>query len=562
MSTAVDTIKERLTIVDVVSSYVQLEKAGRQFKARCPFHSEKTPSFYVSPDRNSFHCFGCQASGDIFSFVEKIEGVQFADALKLLADRAHVDLSAFRKGAQGEDKSLYEVLELATDFFEAKLHTSPEALQYLMSRGLTKETIQEFRIGYAKEAWHELETYLGNKGVRMEYAEKAGLIVKKNEGNGFYDRFRGRVMFPITNATGAVVGFSGRILPSVADGKEVAKYVNSPETDLYKKSKVLFGYDKAKRAIAEQNACIVVEGQMDLCMSHQAGTKHVVAVSGTALTFEHLRLIQRFTNTVLFCLDSDKAGIQALKRSAELAFAMQMEVKVIPLKDNKDPADLILSSATIWQSVTERPISLIEFLLEDMGKDGKTEEYSKRITKDLVPLIKTMTNTIEQALAVKKVSDKLGISDTAVWSAVKSARGVTDENSVAMQKNVSSQTAQKDRIMHIRELLLGAARSIASLDEMIHRELARIDEECGRAKGDSPPEEILSRFASVFEVSYGSDNPEKQEKSVKELLREYEKESIKEAVEHIMNTIKKTGGGEDDLKKVQALSIKLRGVSI
>ena len=422
MSTAVETIKERLTIVDVVSSYVQLEKSGRQLKGRCPFHNEKTPSFYVSPERNSFHCFGCNVSGDIFSFVEKIEGVAFVDALKLLADRAHVDLAQFRKGGEGsQDKSLYEVLEYATEFYEGKLQTSPEALQYLLSRGVTQDTIREFRIGYAPDTWHQLETYLGSKGVTIDHAEKSGMIVRKNEGNGFYDRFRGRIMFPITNSTGAVIGFSGRILPSIAEGKDVAKYVNSPETDLYKKSKVLFGYDKAKRAITEQNSCIIVEGQMDLCMAHQAGTKNVVAVSGTALTFEHLRLIQRFTNTLIFCLDSDKAGIAALKRSAELAFAMQMEVRVIPLTHSKDPADFILSSPDEWIQATKKSIPLIEFLVELNTQDGMVEEYSKRMIKEIVPLIRGIANAIEQAVAVRNVAEKLRISENAVWAAVKSA---------------------------------------------------------------------------------------------------------------------------------------------
>ena len=559
MSTAVETIKERLNIVDVVSSYVQLEKSGRQLKARCPFHNEKTASFYVSPERNSFHCFGCNTSGDIFSFVEKIEGVAFVDALKLLADRAHVDLGQFRKGGDtGEDKSLFEAMEYATDFFAGKLQTSPEALQYLLSRGITQDTIAEFRIGYAPDSWHQLETYLGSKGISVDHAEKSGMIVRKNEGGGFYDRFRGRIMFPIANSTGHVIGFSGRILPSIALSKETAKYVNSPETDLYKKSKVLFGYDKAKRAITEEGNCIIVEGQMDLCMAHQVGTKNTVAVSGTALTFEHLRLIQRFTNTLVFCLDSDKAGIQALKRSAELAFAMQMDVRVIPLSHSKDPADLILSSPDEWIQATKKSVPLIEFLVELNTQDGLTEEYSKRITKEIVPLIRGIANTIEQAVAVRNISEKLRIPESAIWTAVKSA----PERKEQVMEKIDKQVPSKDRLQSIQELLLGARTASTRDSEHIKTSMDRIHAECGIVFEDNIPKDILSRFALSFEVGHGSEDEKKQHTSILELLKEYEKECIRTSIERIMEEIKKTGGGEEELRQVQALSIKLRAIGV
>lgn len=561
MSTAVEIIKERLNIVDVVSSYVSLEKSGRQLKARCPFHSEKTPSFYVSPERNSFHCFGCNASGDIFSFVEKIEGVAFIDSLKLLADRAQVDLSQFRKGAGvPEDKSLYEALEHATDFFEGKLQTSADALRYILSRGITQDTIREFRIGYAPDSWHQLETYLGSKGIRVEQAEKAGMIVKKNEGVGFYDRFRGRIMFPIANPSGAIVGFSGRILPSVTEGKSVAKYVNSPETDLYKKSKVLFGYDKAKRAIAEENRCIVVEGQMDLCMAHQAGTKNVVAVSGTAMTYDHFRLIQRFTNTVVFCLDSDNAGIQALKRSAELAFATQMEVRVIPLLHSKDPADLILESPDEWILLTKKSVLLIDFLVGFYTKDGVVEEYPKRMVNEIIPLVRVMVNPIEQAVAVRNISEKLRISEASVWSAVKSAPA---KEVRTLDEVVAKQEYLKERIHTIRDLLLGATRSLPDHQFYIQNKIESIHNECGMDSPDPDlPEELIMTFAAEFEVRYGSENSDLQKISIDTLLLDYEKECIKIRIQELMNQIKNTGGSDEHLKQVQDLSIKLKGIKV
>ena len=246
-----DQVKENLSITDVVSTYIRLEKSGSQFRARCPFHNEKTPSFYVSPERKSFHCFGCQAHGDIFTFVEKIENIPFFEALKILADRAGVTLTSKEKSK--EETRLVLLLKDATEHLEHNFKNSPEAREYILERGITEETIRTFHIGYAKNEWRDMFTYLAGKGYQPEEMVEAGLVIEAKEENGkikgWYDRFRGRIMFPIRNVSGVTVGYSGRIMPSLVDPTVAqGKYVNTPETPLYHKSKILFGYDKIGRA--------------------------------------------------------------------------------------------------------------------------------------------------------------------------------------------------------------------------------------------------------------------------------------------------------------------------
>ena len=275
MNSPVAKIKERLSIEEVVSSYIKLKKAGANLKAKCPFHNEKTPSFFVSVDRGSYYCFGCGASGDIFTFVEEFEGLDFRGALKLLADRAGVELAAYTKEmkeAENEKEKLYRAMEEATLYFCDNLTQNREVLNYLKTRGLNEKSIKDFRIGFALLDWRLLYFYLQKKGFSDIEMEKAGLV-KKSE-KGFYDRFRGRIMFPISDSSGRVIAFSGRIFSaqggSASGGVEQAKYLNSPETPIFSKHAVLYGIYKAKDSIRKNNFSILVEGQMDLILSHQA----------------------------------------------------------------------------------------------------------------------------------------------------------------------------------------------------------------------------------------------------------------------------------------------------
>ncbi|MDQ5971600.1 MAG: primase, partial [Patescibacteria group bacterium] len=328
-------IKTRLSITDVLSSYIELIPSGVNYKAKCPFHNEKTPSFFISPVRNGYYCFGCGAKGDIFSFVENFEGVDFKGALKTLAERAGVPLVYTKQ--EGDNRTiLYEIMDKATQYFENEFAKSNEARAYLISRGLTDETIKSFQVGYAPDGWRNLSDYLIKMGYTQSDLDKVGLI--KISEKGIYDRFRSRIMFPISDSSGRIIAFSGRLFGKESDTE--AKYLNSPDTVLFNKSNVLFGIDKAKLAIRQRGYAVIVEGQLDLLLSHQMGVTNTVAVSGTALSstvidaensINNLGLIRRLSSNIIFAFDGDSAGVRAAGRSALIALSLDMQVKIAVL---------------------------------------------------------------------------------------------------------------------------------------------------------------------------------------------------------------------------------------
>ena len=411
-------IKERLNILDVVSTYIKVDKAGTQFRARCPFHNEKTPSFYVSPSRGNYHCFGCNEHGDIFGFVMKIEGLQFKDALRILADKAGVTLSNFKKE---EESHLVDILEAATIFFEKTFSQNTEAKNYLAGRGVNLESIQKFRIGYAPNDWRQLYNILKKANYSDEEIVSSGLCIR-HEKNGqltYYDRFRNRVMFPVMNASGKVVAFSGRIL-DVEDkskienlGQEVrveAKYVNSPETPMYHKSSILFGYSLAKIEIAKLKKVIVVEGQMDVVMSHQAGNTNTVAISGTAFTPEHISILKRFAEIVVLALDSDKAGYTAMLKSAALALANDLEVEGILLNE-KDPADMIKTDIENWKKVlgeAEPILTIVTKII--LNKEKIKPKQMQMLRRDLFPLLRVVKSPLVKEAFIEEVANVLQIN--------------------------------------------------------------------------------------------------------------------------------------------------------
>ena len=458
MSTPVEQIKERLSIVDVVGSYIKLTKAGSSYKALCPFHNEKSPSFNVSPSREAFYCFGCNRGGDIFTFVESIEGVEFIDALKILAERAGVELKREASESRTERDKLLELMEDVTVFYQRHMLENSAVKDYLVKRGLTESTIRSFRIGYAPLDWRLAYDHLHAKGFTDQEIERAGLI-KTVEGKSPYDRFRGRVMFPIFDANGHVVAFSGRVfgVEKNQDGTDVAKYINSPEGPLYDKSSIMFGYDRAKKSIRTQNFTILVEGQMDLIMAHQAGTENCVAVSGTALTEKHLVLLKRLSDNLVFAFDADEAGLNATARAFRLALALGMGVRVaaIPTSEGetaaKDPADYIqahtdsvtgLSSA--WAQVIASSQHIIDFYLTTLASRGYDARTFRQAVEDKVlPLVIEMQSKIEQAHFIIEIARKLGVPDTAVWEEVKRIQLAQRMSEPARGANQDSYTNQQ-----------------------------------------------------------------------------------------------------------------------
>ncbi len=421
MATNVDQIKERLPIQDVLSGYIKVEKSGINYKARCPFHNEKTASFYVSPQRGSYYCFGCGVKGDIFSFVQAYEGLDFKGALKILADKAGVPLTGFKPENTDEKEKLFAVMEAATKFYEDELSKHPEITKYFHERGLTDETIKSFRLGFAPDGWRTLSTFLSGKKFSEPLLEKAGLI-KKTE-KGYYDRFRNRAMFPIFDSTGRVIAFSGRTM--VADDA-TPKYLNSPDTPLFDKSSALYGIDRAKDAIRKRDYAIIVEGQFDLLLSHQAGVVNTVAASGTALSdsvpsgdrgVTNLQMLARFSKNILFGFDGDKAGINATYRGSLLALGLGMDVKVAKLPSGKDPADVIKENKDDWLKVLKGTEPAVSFFAKHiMETNTDPRERIKMIQKLVLPLVAKIPSAIIREHFLGTVEKITGTSATALQS--------------------------------------------------------------------------------------------------------------------------------------------------
>lgn len=413
----VEEIKSRLDIQDVVGQYVKLQKAGANMRALCPFHSEKTPSFFVSPARQVWRCFGCGVHGDIFSFIMQIEGVEFGDALRNLAQRAGVELkkaSPFFEKMQTEKKVLSEIVEWATKFFEKQLEESKsgEAVrQYLLKRGLIEESIKKWRLGYAPESAHSLLDFLQSKGYQEELIGKAGLLVWVERER--FDRFRSRVMFPITDLNSQVIGFGGRIFGEKAKDKEIAKYLNTSNTPLYDKSKTLYGLDKAKLEIRKQDQAILLEGYMDAILVSQAGTSNAVAVSGTALTISHLKILKRYTQNLLLSFDMDLGGDIATRRGIDLAIGEGFNVKVVSMPQGKDPADVVSQDKAVWDTSVASSKSIFDYSFDTaLSQHDKTKPEEKKVIANLLlPIIKRIPNRIEQSHWILRLAKELDVKE-------------------------------------------------------------------------------------------------------------------------------------------------------
>lgn len=451
----VEKIKERLGIEEVVGAYIKLEKAGKNLKARCPFHSEKTPSFIVSPDRGTYYCFGCHAGGDIFSFIQEFEGIDFSGALKILADRAGITLSSSPKQKSDENALLRKILNLSVQFYQVCLSRNKEALSYLENRGLKIETIKDWQLGFAPNEWEKLFSFLKLKNYKIEDIEKIGLI-KRSEKGKYYDRFRSRIMFPIFDPSGRPIGFSGRIF----NGKEdEAKYINSPETVLFDKSKVLYGFDRAKGSIRKNDFSILVEGQMDLILSHQAGYKNTVASSGTALTKDQLDKIARISEKMVIAYDSDRAGFKASEKAWQMALSLGMDVKIAQIPKDSDPADILQEDPKRWIKIIKESRHIVEIVIEKIKNETEDKRaLGKRVSRELVPYLANIASKIDQDHFVEMTHERLNLSADSIREEIK----IFENNLNHANQNIlsGSRNIKDNNLVNKKEDLLSTERAL------------------------------------------------------------------------------------------------------
>lgn len=424
MNNPVSQIKDRLTIAEVIGGYLKLERAGQNFRARCPFHNEKTPSFFISPARQSFYCFGCHKGGDIFTFIEEMEHLDFRGALKMLGERAGVAVEGFDQVAAAKEMNKVvlwkKIMTQATLFYQRELAKNEAAINYLKGRGLTKESVLTFKIGYAPNSWDSLTTHMLSLKVAPELLIEMGLALRSSKDQKLFDRFRGRIMFPLFDQNGQVVGFTGRLFDDEATRTNEGKYVNSPQTPLYDKSKLLYGLHLAKQAIREKDEVILVEGQMDLIMSHQAGVANCVAVSGTALTDTHLKALKLLTSNIKMAFDADSAGFKASQRALVMCLSLGLDVRAIETPGGKDPADIVLHNSNDWLEAVSAGSHVIDYYLARLKVKASNErELLRLIQTEVLPIIKLMSSALDQAYFVKKVADGAGVAEEALAAELK-----------------------------------------------------------------------------------------------------------------------------------------------
>ncbi len=427
----VDEVKERLDITDLVGRHVHLQKSGRYFKGLCPFHTEKTPSFFVFPDSQRWHCFGCGRGGDIYNFVMELDGLDFRTTLEELARQAGVPLrerTPQEIQAESEAERLRALITEAVDYYHALLMTAPQAgaaRAYLRDRGFSRATVETFQLGYSLDAWDALRTHLLGKGFTVEEQIKAGMLVERDDG-GTYDRFRDRVMIPIHDRRGRPIAFGGRVLSS----EQQPKYMNSPQTPLFDKGRILFGYHLASRAIREADAAVIVEGYMDVMIPHQAGFENIVAPMGTALSEAHLKQLQRLTRRFILALDPDSAGIRGtlqgldtarktLDRDLEAVFdprgligyegRLKADIRVITLPQGLDPDELVLEDPQRWEKLLASSQPIVRFYFQHMLSQGDPDEpkTKSRIVDAMLPLLSDIGDSVEREAYAQEIAREL-----------------------------------------------------------------------------------------------------------------------------------------------------------
>jgi len=466
MSDTVQEIKDKIDLVDFLRTYLSLSPAGKNFKAACPFHKEKTPSFIVSPERQIWHCFGCGAGGDIVGFLMRYENLEFLEALKILAEKAGIDIR--RMGADQRSYAiLYEINDAAKNFFKSCLVKESPAYKYLINRGLKPEIIEDFELGVAPNISDTLTRNLLKSGFNVSDLEKAGLVFKTERGT-YWDRFRNRIVFPLYNQFGKVIGFTGRVMPGY-ENSDVGKYVNSPETPIFNKSKLLFGLHKTRNAIRESQTVLLMEGQMDFLMAYQDGIKNVVATSGTALTQEHLKILKRLADNLILAFDNDEAGQLATERSIDLAEANDFSVKVLDFgrEGFKDPADIVKNKPGFLASLFPKAQEATKFYFDRYLKiTEKDIHLQKKNIRLVLSKIKNISSPIVRSHWVHAMSILTGLEERFLQEEMDNLKSVAVNKKEEIENDEKLDLSRKDLIsQRIIGLALGKNRFAETLKD-------------------------------------------------------------------------------------------------
>jgi DNA primase len=561
MQDAKEEVRSRLNIEDVIGEYVQLKRAGRNFKGLSPFSGEKTPSFFVSPDKHIWHDFSSNKGGDVFSFIMEMEGMEFREALEHLARRAGVDMTQYESKGSGEitkkKKRLQAANELAATYFQHSLLRNNHALEYaLKTRGLSKDIVQEFRIGYAPTSGDALTQFLLKKGFTKKELSDAGLA---NRFGG--DLFRGRMMVPLMDSTGQVIGFTGRIL---ADDPNAPKYLNTPQTLIYDKGRHVFGLSQAKEAIRAGDYAVIVEGNMDVVSSHQAGVKQVVATAGTAMTENHLRALRRLTGNIRLAFDGDKAGLAATERAVPIASAVGVDLMIITLPDGaKDPDELIQKDVGLWQNAIDTAMPAVDWILEQYkNREDVTSATGKRtFTTAALAIVKGLGDPVEREHYEQKIAAMIGSSLEAVQAKVGNAKSeakpLKSSGRTLVPESVKNEHAYQDDLLSLALIDTASQNLLASVDGAIFAGDARqevaayLSKHGGEALTETP--EALQKYDTYVKIlllkadaRYASWNEPDRQQQTARLLRQTITEHKKQTRDTLIKQLREAEAGGND----------------
>ncbi len=565
MADQIEEVKQKTDIVSLIGEYIEVKKAGRNYKALCPFHSEKTPSFMISPELQIYKCFGCNLGGDVFAFLKEYEGMEFGEALKFLADRAGVKLERISRTDTSEKEKIIEINNLTSRFYQYLLFNSSfgkVALDYLLKeRGLKLPTIKEFGLGFSPDSPLGLKKFLiDKKKFDPRDIERAGIGYPK--GGYFIDRLRGRVIFPLLDHRGNTVGFAGRVLPGPNE-KETAKYINTPETPVYHKSSLLYALNLTRGNIKKKSVAIVVEGELDAISSWQAGIKNVVAIKGSALTEDQVRLISRFCKKAILCLDSDIAGDAAARRGVITAQDQGLEVKVARLKDYKDPDDAARKNPEGYKKSLIDAVGIWDFLIDSVFErfDAKSGEGKAKISREVVPVLSLISDKIVQDHYVNLVSKRLDVSSEAVLEQLSKQVGKKETSKV--QEKPDFEKRERRELLEERILSLGFRYNPEillkkSVSDLVKTPLSKriLDEYLIFSQkkvkfnvsefGMNLPKELFDGFAwMVLSEESEINNPSEVPIEIEVVLHELRALSLKEKLVKLSGQIKKLEeGGE------------------